>query len=321
MSAFFPTAFDDPLFTGMTESAEPIEILDGESLSRKSVVYDDLNWPTFFFEGSGALDHCRANTRECVRLVHGTVDIDWCYLEATGLPPDDHADVIQVYGPGEGGTWNISHTTIRAHNEDSTAGLFVADDTTSHVTLDHVLFWGGPFGLSIEGDGNPCTVAMNHVYFVRDSFGYQPFAFEDTSIIQWTNVFLCDVVDGDVTNLEAIEPPSPVVVSELTVLRARPSGTAMVYTAASVIGHTFVNTGREFIHVKNGSGAPVNVTVDAPNRCSFNVTHADHDLVVAVPAGGDRLIGPFAKERFNTAGLLSVSYSAFDDVTIAVLVS
>jgi hypothetical protein len=210
-SALFPMSFNDPVFTGMTESTDPMaDIPSGTTVSRKSIIYNNVNWPTFFFLGNGVLDHCRALTRECVRLITGVVDIRWCYLEAMGVPPDDHADVIQVYGPGQAGTWNISNTTIRAHLDYATAGLFVADNTTSHVNLDHVLFWGGPFGMSIEGDGNPCTLSAQHVYFVRDSFVYQAFAIESCSILKWENVYFCDIVGGDIANLEVIDPPFPV---------------------------------------------------------------------------------------------------------------
>lgn len=89
------------------------------------------------------------------------------------------------------------------------------------------------------------------------------------------------------------------------------------YSSADVDGDEFVNDGRTFIHVKNGSGASINVTVDSQALCSQGY---DHNAVVAVPAAGERMIGPFAKDRFNDANnKVQATYSAVTSVTIAVL--
>lgn len=94
-------------------------------------------------------------------------------------------------------------------------------------------------------------------------------------------------------------------------------GTAINYSGADAAGDTVAPSDRTYLHVKNGSAASVNVTVDSRRPCDQGV---DHDLVVAVPAGGDRMIGPVSPGRFaGTSGLASVTYSAAASVTVAVI--
>jgi len=90
--------------------------------------------------------------------------------------------------------------------------------------------------------------------------------------------------------------------------------------ATASTGDTFANTGKEMLYVKNGSGSSINVTIDAPATCDFNVgANAAHDQVVAVAAGVEKLIGPFPVARFNAAGLVTVICSAVTTVTVAVI--
>jgi hypothetical protein len=89
------------------------------------------------------------------------------------------------------------------------------------------------------------------------------------------------------------------------------------YGAAAGGGDQFLNTGKEFLHVKNGGGAPVNVTIDSQTACNQGF---DHNLVVAVTNGQERIIGPFDPGRFNDAnGYVQIAYSGVGDVTVAVL--
>lgn len=99
------------------------------------------------------------------------------------------------------------------------------------------------------------------------------------------------------------------------------AGVAFTPAAADVGGDSFVNTGVEFLYVNNADAAPINVTIDSPGTCSFNVAaNAAHDIVVAVPAGEERIIGPFPTGRFNDGNnQAQVTYSAVANVTVAVL--
>lgn len=103
------------------------------------------------------------------------------------------------------------------------------------------------------------------------------------------------------------------------------AGVAVTYSAAGAGGDTFVNNGRERVHIKNGSGSPITVTFTAgaanANVCSFGVANVAHAVVVTVPATGDRMIGPFNKEHFNNPAnsQVAITYSDVTTVTIAVL--
>ena len=95
------------------------------------------------------------------------------------------------------------------------------------------------------------------------------------------------------------------------------SGVAPAYQAAAAGGDEFANGGRTVFHVKNGSAAAVTVTVKSQKPCNQGGTH---DLTVSVPAGGDRMIGPFDPARFNnSSGRVAVTYSAVTTITVAPL--
>lgn len=95
--------------------------------------------------------------------------------------------------------------------------------------------------------------------------------------------------------------------------------TAMVAAAGG--GDTFQNTGKEYFLIRNADAAPHDVTFDSPGTCDFAAAaNAAHDNVVTVPAGEQRIIGPFPVTRFNDGnGNVSVTYSAVTSVTVAVI--
>jgi len=88
--------------------------------------------------------------------------------------------------------------------------------------------------------------------------------------------------------------------------------------AAAAGGDEFVNSGRDFIHIKNGDAAAMDVTIDSQVDCNQGV---DHDIVVNIPAtSGEKFIGPFPKSRFNDPGnKVQISYSAVTSVTIGIV--
>jgi hypothetical protein len=97
------------------------------------------------------------------------------------------------------------------------------------------------------------------------------------------------------------------------------AGVVIAPVAAAGGGDTFQNTGKELLYVKNGSGSSINVTIAAQSACSFGVTNAVHDLVVAVGAGVEKYIGPFdvARHTNPSTGLASIAYSLATSVTVA----
>ena len=103
----------------------------------------------------------------------------------------------------------------------------------------------------------------------------------------------------------------------LAVQKVSKTGLAPAFAAADVAGDQFANGGRTYLHVKNASAVSVNVTADSKKQCDQGF---DHDVVVAVPAAGERLIGPFDPSRFNnSSGRIEVGYSAVASVTVAAL--
>lgn len=94
---------------------------------------------------------------------------------------------------------------------------------------------------------------------------------------------------------------------------------AIIYTAAAGGGDQLTPGDTTFLHVKNGGGSSVTVTVTSTQACSQGQLH---NLVVAVPAGSDRPIGPLPVTRFgNTSGLVDVAYSSATSVTVAAVAS
>lgn len=94
-------------------------------------------------------------------------------------------------------------------------------------------------------------------------------------------------------------------------------GANPAFVAADAVGDEFANSGRSYLHVKNGAASAVDVTVNSQTKCNQGF---DHDVVVNVPAGAERRIGPFPKARFDDAnGRVQVAYSAVANVTVAVV--
>lgn len=97
------------------------------------------------------------------------------------------------------------------------------------------------------------------------------------------------------------------------------SGLSPSYASAAAGGDQFAWGERRFIHVKNGDTAEHTVTVasqysDAPQGLD------SADLAVAVPAGEERIVGPFSERAFaDSDGNVQLSYDAVTSVTVAVL--
>lgn len=94
------------------------------------------------------------------------------------------------------------------------------------------------------------------------------------------------------------------------------AGLAPAYAAAAAGGDTFTPDNRTLLHVKNGSGGALTVTVVTPRTDALGNAVADN--AVSVPAAGERMIGPFPAEHYGdpTTGLASLTYSAVTSLTI-----
>lgn len=84
--------------------------------------------------------------------------------------------------------------------------------------------------------------------------------------------------------------------------------------AAAGGGDSFVNTGKEFLAVKNGSGGAITVTFVTQVTVDGQPVA---DLAVSVPAGHTMDIGPFPPGYYNDgSGQVQVTYSGVTSLTV-----
>jgi hypothetical protein len=209
--AGIPLSWNDPIFSGVTTSG-PVVVKDGGTLSNRSIT-DTSGATSIVGGGSFTLDTVRVSSREAVRIGGGgDITINNSYLETTGLA-GDHADGIQAYSPGSSGNVTITNSTIVSHNQNATAGLFIADNYGGTVTLNNVVFEGGPIGLRIAADNQDITVSLKDVYFVGP-FQYDPLLIQEIAanihITQWENVRYATIVNGQLVPGALIASPFPV---------------------------------------------------------------------------------------------------------------
>lgn len=108
--------------------------------------------------------------------------------------------------------------------------------------------------------------------------------------------------------------------ADLTTQVITRAGLAPTYAAAAGGGDKFIPDDDVFVHVKNGSGAPITVTFVTPGNVEGEPIA---DRTVSIPATtGERMIGPFPKQYFADnadAGKCSITYSGVTSLTIAVI--
>ncbi len=97
-------------------------------------------------------------------------------------------------------------------------------------------------------------------------------------------------------------------------------GLVATYNAADVGGDTFDNDGRTVLHIKNGGGGPLTVTVTAESATTRKpgygqLTKANAETAVA--AAGEEFLGPFPTIAFGVVG--AITYSGVTSLTLAVL--
>lgn len=97
------------------------------------------------------------------------------------------------------------------------------------------------------------------------------------------------------------------------------AGLTPSYAACTGGGDTFTADNDTFIHVKNGSAGALTVTI-TPQATSVG-GQAITPIAVSIPAGQERMIGPFPPAFFNnpSTGVGSITYSGVTSLTIAVI--
>ena len=105
--------------------------------------------------------------------------------------------------------------------------------------------------------------------------------------------------------------------AELAVQQISRTGLSPTYAACGAGGDEFVNSGDEFIHIKNGHTGTQTVTIATPATVD-GLAVADRD--VAVPSGEERMIGPFPAATYNDGdSKVQLTYDAVTLLTIAVV--
>ena len=94
------------------------------------------------------------------------------------------------------------------------------------------------------------------------------------------------------------------------------TGLAPVLALASVTGDQFTYKTNRFLLVNNADVLPMNVTVNSVELCSQGF---DHDDVVTVAAGTQKMVGPFALRFVDPSSIVSITYSSITSVSVAIL--
>lgn len=107
--------------------------------------------------------------------------------------------------------------------------------------------------------------------------------------------------------------------ADITPQTTKRTANDITWAAASGGGDKFVNTGKELLLVKNGSGGSINVTIATPNTVD-GLTIADK--VIAVADGKTAVLGPWPPATYSNASdskKAAVTYSGTSSVEVAVV--
>jgi len=111
--------------------------------------------------------------------------------------------------------------------------------------------------------------------------------------------------------------------ADYTVQTVVEAGITPSYAAAASSDAIPNNDGQIMLHVKNGGGSSDTVTAVAQNTAApvpgmGNLTRGN--IVVAVPNGQERMIGPFPAVAFNDGnGKVQITHSFLTSVTVAAI--
>jgi hypothetical protein len=112
---------------------------------------------------------------------------------------------------------------------------------------------------------------------------------------------------------------SAVALTVQEISRAGKAVSKAMVTPTATHGNKFLNDGRTMLRVKNGSAAPITVTIDCPATLDGQ---AVTDLTVTINATADangldfQDIGPFPASFSQTDGYVWATFSAVTDVTV-----
>ena len=100
----------------------------------------------------------------------------------------------------------------------------------------------------------------------------------------------------------------------LTVQNLSRTAITPAYSAAANGGDTFVNNGRTWIHAKNAGASAITATVAIGITVDGQSVNGLTFLVAG--GGGDRKIGPFPGDIYNSGGSVSLTYTTASGLTL-----
>lgn len=105
--------------------------------------------------------------------------------------------------------------------------------------------------------------------------------------------------------------------ADLVPLTISRTGVLDTLAAAAVGGDALtLNTGKQYLHVNNGGGAPITVTI-AFNSSAIIDGQTATNKTVSITNGTSKLIGPFPPSLYNDAlSKVQITYSAVTTVTV-----
>tara|TARA_R100000781_G_scaffold115006_1_gene88394 strand:- start:1875 stop:2222 length:348 start_codon:yes stop_codon:yes gene_type:complete len=109
----------------------------------------------------------------------------------------------------------------------------------------------------------------------------------------------------------------------LTAQEISEAGTTVTYASATADGDVVDNDGKVFLHVKNGGGSEITVTitaqttsVDSPIYGTLTKANASK----AIAGSAEAFIGPFEMQAYNNSDeQIAITYTGVTSVTIAAL--
>ena len=109
----------------------------------------------------------------------------------------------------------------------------------------------------------------------------------------------------------------------LTVQTITESGKVATYASCEGGGDVVENDGTVFLHLKNGSGGEITVTITAQTTSIDSSLYGDltkANATQAIAASGEAFIGPFAPIAYNNSDAqIAITYSGVTSLTIAAL--
>ena len=101
----------------------------------------------------------------------------------------------------------------------------------------------------------------------------------------------------------------------LTVTTIDINGVVPTFVPADVLGDTYANTGREFVMVTNGSGAPITMTVVLV-KTTLNTGETIEPTTITIAPGDTALAGAFSTQLYSAN--VALTYSDVTSLTIQI---